>query len=237
MPTFGADPDLPEKDWEMSVSTPRYVSRPVRELTNYFAYHKNMRMSQRCDEDDKVRLNVLFSRRLKQGFSAESIKAIIDKFFQTPEGQTAYPAPLFCTNDVQATLVEGVEMRANDSVLQWLVDGMPNNDDLFDDSREVRKAVLLTCDEALFRYPTVVAEILRGDSREFHSRLTALEGLIKWNLGEENDVDSLHESLGPVMLPKVLTTRKRSPKMLASRKPTVQLAVASETVKKRQEDW
>jgi len=50
-------------------------------------------------------------------------------------------------------------------------------------------------------------------------------------------VDALHESLGPVMLPKVLTTRKRSPKMLASRKPTVQLAVASETVKKRQEDW
>ena len=214
-----------------------YASKPVRDLTNYFAYHRNMRMSQRCNDEDKVKLNVLFSRRLKQGFSSESIKEIIDRFYQTPEGQVDFPAALFCTNKVQAALVEGVEMRTDNAVLQWLIDGMPNDDELFDDSREVRKIVLLTCDESLFRYPTVVAEILRGDAREFSARLSALEGLILWNLGEDKDIDALHEALDKVPLPKVLTTRKRAPKMLAERKPTVQLAVASETVKRKREDW
>ena len=238
MPVFGADPEAEDRGWEdVRTSQGVFVSRPVRELTNYFAYHRNTRMSQRCNEEDKSRLNIFFSRKLKQGFDSASIKEIIDRFYQTPEGQVDFPAALFCTNKVQASLVEGVEMRTDNAVLQWLIDGMPNDDELFDDSREVRKIVLLTCDESLFRYPTVVAEILRGDSREFSARLSALEGLILWNLGEDKDIDALHEALDKVPLPKVLTTRKRAPKMLAERKPTVQLAVASETVKRKREDW
>jgi len=213
-----------------------YVSKPVRDLTNYFAYHRHMRMSQRCNEEDKVKLNVLFSRRLKQGFSSESIREIVDRFYQSPEAQVDFPAALFCTNKMQASLIEGVEMRTDNAVLQWLIDGMPNDDGLFDDSREMRKIVLLSCDESLFRYPTIVAEILRGDTRECQDKLTALESLLLWNLGEDHDVDALLATLERVPLPKVLTTKKRSPKMIAERKPTVQMAVASESVKKK-ENW
>lgn len=225
--------------WTDTAPRNRYVSRPVRDLTNYFAYHRHMRMSQRCDEDDKSMLNIFFSRRLKQGFSADILKDVIDRFYQSSAGQTDMPAPLFCTNDVQNELMFDADVTKDDEVLQWLLDGMPS-DGPFTDSREVRKAVVLNCEDALLRYPEVVADIIRMDDPEpyLSPRLSALESLILWNLGDgDEDTGQLHDDLANITLPKELASRGRSPKSIRKRHETVKQAIVAIPIRRNKETW
>ena len=241
MPVFGADPDQPTNYWsEMPTTQTRYVSKPVRELTNYFVYHKNMRMNQRCTEDDKSRLNIFFSRKLKQGFNSGAIKEIIDRFYQTPAGQHEFASSLFCKDEVQKELTEDIEITSSDPVLQWFLDGMPSNVPFLTDPRESRKAVLLHCDDSLLRYPDVVASILKMDDPEpfLSNRLSALESLVLWNLGENDEgVDSLHSVLDTIALPQELASRGRSPKSIRRKHPTVQEAIIKIPVRRQQAKW
>lgn len=225
--------------WTDTAPRNRYVSRPVRDLTNYFAYHRHMSMSQRCDEDDKSMLNIFFSRRLKQGFSADILKDVIDRFYQSSAGQTAMPAPLFCTNDVQNELMFDADVTKDDEVLQWLLDGMPSDGPL-SDTRETRKAVLLNCDDSLLRYPEVVADILRMDDPEpyLSDRLSALESLIFWNL--ENGAEGtghLHDALANINLPKELASSGRSPKSIRKKHETVKQAIIAIPIRRNKENW
>lgn len=228
MPVFGADPEAEDRGWEdMRTSQGVFVSKPVRELTNYFAYHRNTRMSQRCNEEDKSRLNIFFSRKLKQGFDSASIKEIIDRFYQSPAGQHEFASALFCKDEVQRELMEDIDISNSDPVLQWLLDGMPNHGPLTN-PREARKAVMQECSESLLRYPEVVADILRIDDPEpyLSPRLAALESLILWNLGNnDEDAGQLHDDLVNVSLPKELESRGRSPKSMRAKHASVKDAV------------
>lgn len=239
MPTFGADPEENDMGWTDTAPRNQYVSRPVRDLTNYFAYHRDMRMSQRCTDDDKSMLNIFFSRKLKQGFSADILKGVIDRFYQSSAGQTDVPAPLFCTNDVQNELMFDADVTKDDKVLQWLLDGMPN-DGLFTDTREVRRAILLHCEDALLRYPEVVADIIRTDDPEPHlsDRLASLEQLIVWNLGtHEIDTGQLRDTLVSITLPKELASPGRSPKSIRKKHETVKQAIVSIPIRRNKENW
>jgi hypothetical protein len=239
MPTFGADPEDNDMGWTDTAPANRYVSKPVRELTNYFAYHRHMSMSQRCSDADKSMLNIFFSRRLKQGFSADILKDVIDRFYQSSAGQVEIPAPLFCTNDVQNELMSDADVTKDDEVLQWFLDGMPN-DGLFSDTREMRKAVILYCEDALLRYPEVVADILRTDDPEPHTsdRLAALEELVAWNLGTHDvDTGQLQETLASISLPKELASRGRSPKSIRKRHETVKQAIVAIPIRRSKEKW
>jgi len=228
MPVFGADPEAEDRGWEdVRTSQGVFVSRPVRELTNYFAYHRNTRMSQRCNEEDKSRLNIFFSRKLKQGFDSASIKEIIDRFYQSPAGQHEFASALFCKDDVQKELMEDIDIGNSDPVLQWLLDGMPNSGP-FTDPREVRKAIMQECDESLLRYPEVVADIIRIDDPEPHlsRRLASLESLILWNLADNSeDAGQLQDVLCIITLPKELASRGRSPKSVRAKHGSVKDAV------------
>jgi len=228
MPVFGADPEAEDRGWEdVRTSQGVFVSRPVRELTNYFAYHRNTRMSQRCNEEDKSRLNIFFSRKLKQGFDSASIKEIIDRFYQSPAGQHEFASALFCKDDVQKELMEDIDITNNDPVLQWLLDGMPNSGP-FTDPREVRKAIMQECVESLLRYPEVVADIIRIDDPEPHlsHRLASLESLILWNLTDDSgNAGQWQDVLCIITLPKELASRGRSPKSVRLKHGSVKDAV------------
>ena len=239
MPTFGADPEENDMGWTDAPTRSVYVSKPVRDLTNYFAYHRSMSMSQRCNEDDKSMLNIFFSRRLKQGFSADTLKNIIDRFYQTSAGQTDAPAPLFCTNDVQEDLMVEADVNKDDEVLQWMLDGLPDEGP-FTSPREMRRAVLLHCEDALLRYPEIVAEILRTDDPENHTsaRLAALEDLIAWNIGTHDaDTGQLQEELSIIPLPKELASPGRSPKSIRKRHETVKQAIVGIPIRRNKENW
>lgn len=231
MPVFGADPDDEDKGWEEVPRTAnRFVSRPVRDMTNYFAYHRNMSMSHRFNEDDRNRMNMFFSRRLKQGFSPESLKRMVDRFYQTQAAETTFPSALFCTNEVQAKLMEDEPIEVPDDVLTWLIEGMESDYGLFSDPKSMRKAVMTCCYEGHMRYPDVVADILRLDG-SFTTTcylLTALELAIDWNLGEEiNQGEAVQVGTlsDRVLLPQELNIKKRAPKSLRPHHNTVQQAV------------
>lgn len=240
MPTFGSDPESNDMGWtETSTgSRPRvFVSAPVRTLTTYFAYHKGMTMSQRCNDADKDVLNMLFSRKLKQGFTVEVLKDSIDRFFQSPAGRSVAPAQMFAKNDVQHSLLSESDVSRTDPVLQWLLDGMQDTS-MFSDSDEVRKAVLLYCDDALLRYPEVVADIIRIDDPYEYlcNRLTALEDLIYWNLeGFDCDVEELLNILGIVELPRELASSTRAPKSLRDKRETLKQAIVSIPIRRNKE--
>lgn len=225
--------------WVDTAPRNQYISRPVRELTNYFAYHRNMGMSQRCTEEDKGMLHVCFSRRLKQGYTSATLKDLVDKFFQSSAGQTEYPVPLFCKNEVQNELLSGATVTKDDEVLQWFLDGMPS-DGPFTDCREVRKAVVMYCGDALLRYPEVVADVLRLNDPEpyLSDRLAALEELIEWNLGESHrDAVHMHYMLRSITLPKELASPGRSPKSMRKKYETVQQAITSIPIRRKKESW
>jgi hypothetical protein len=240
MPVFGADPDSPSSVWEDAPPVPRpRGNRIINELLNYFGYHKNMQMSQRFNDQDRAVLANHLSRRLKQGFTVPTLKSMIDRFYQTPAGQSDFPAMLFCKGEVQKSLMVDHDVDKDDPIIQWLLDGMPNDCEALTDPRECRKAVLLNSDESLFRYPDVVASIIALDDPEpyLSERLSALEHLIFWNLGNnDDDVGHLRDSLANIALPKELASSVRSPKSIRDKHGTVKQAVLAVPTNKK-ESW
>lgn len=206
--------------------TTRYVSKPVRDLTNYFAYHRNMQMRHRFNEDDRSRMNIFFSRRLKQGISAAALRQMVDRFYQTQATETEFPAALFCTNKVQDTLLPEAEVSTEDEVLRWLLDGMSSSGP-FADSKAMRRAVILHAEESLLRYPDVVATILRKDLPfdDTASMLVALDRLIAWNLSDGGDVGQDRQILRTIPLPKELASPGRSPKSIRKLHDDVKRAI------------
>lgn len=239
MPTFGADPDAPEKEWTTSAPASRYVSKPVRELTNYFAYHKDMKMSQRFNDEDRSIMNIFFSRQLKKGFTPASLRNTVDRFFQSPAGQHEYPARMFAKTEVQQSLNEESYIQIKDPIVQWFIDGMPTRTELFDYPKDVRKCLLLYADESMLRYPDVLADVIRNDWREpvFTNMVTALEDLIRWNLYGEGDATPLLDTLANISLPDELQTKSRSVSGLRPRRDTVLQAVTSIPRKRPKQEW
>jgi len=162
---LGADPDAEVTPWldaaDEYVPTV-YASPPVRRLINHFAYHKDMKMSQRCNEQDKGMIGKLLSRRLKQGYTAESLTKMIDRFFQSWASEYDAPAYAFVSNKIQDQLLQEAEVVKNDPVLEWLLMGMPNTP-LYLEPTEVRRAVLQASPDLTHRYPEYLADAIRED--------------------------------------------------------------------------
>lgn len=237
---LGADPDKSSKEWDEDVRPSVRPRRGVMELINYFAYHKNMRMTQRFNDQDRAILASYCSRKLSGGFSSAAIKQLFDKFYASSYSASDYPVLMFCKKEVQEHLLDEAEYAVEDEVLSWLVDGMPNEAPL-SDPQEARRAVVLTCDESLLRYPEVVADVLRLDDPEPHlsERLEALESLVLWNLGKlaDGSAGQYHEVLCSISLPPELGTSVRSPKGIREKKQTVKQAAAFIKTKSNKEKW
>lgn len=184
MPVFGADPDSETSIWEEDTHfVRRYVSKPVSALTQYFGYHPKMKMSQVFNDEDKTVLNAYFSRKLKQGVTEASLRKIVDRFWLSWGGDTDRPAYSFTSNKVQQSLMALMDVIKDDPVLEWLLDGMPSNGP-FEDANEMRKVVTRHAVEGLFRYPDVVADVVRVDNGNEATLLEDLEDLILIKLGD-----------------------------------------------------
>ncbi len=225
MPVFGADPDAPVKEWEEPVR-PMAVApgKSVHGLATYFGYHPQMKMSMRFDNEDRLVLYRYFSRMLKKGYKETDLRSMIDRFYQSWAADSATPAYTFVSNRVQEQLQDGVAVVKDDPVLMWLLDGMPD-DGPFEDSREYRKALVVSYDEALHRYPEVVADILRKDySPQYVSTcVQALNDLIWYHeSGEERPDMALFSG---IPLPEELVSIRR--RKLRPRQPSVAKAIAA----------
>lgn len=206
MVVFGADPDAPTKEWDER-KPKLFASKPVAALTNYFAYHPNMKMSQRCDDQDKLILHRHFSRALKKGYTDFTLRKMVDRFFQSWAADYETPAYAFVSRKVQDVLELEAEVVKDDPVLLWLLHGMPNIGP-FEDSAEMRKCVLLNVGDALHVYPDYVADIIRKDAG-YTKTADALEKF-------ESELDSI---------------RPRRPKY-----DTIHQAIAAIPIKKKSRD-
>lgn len=222
MVVFGADPS-DDSDWEDYVSNNLAYNKRISPLINTFVYHKNLKMSQRVDADDRKVLAAFFNRRLKAGVAPPTLYSLIEKFYGSPYSQGPTPALSFVSNKVQDALVGEVDVDVSDKYIKWLSDGMPDTD-LFDDCSDVRKWLLLSSDESLLRYPDVVAAILksRGPIRPL---LDDLEALVAWNLGMVDERPSTGLLEREVLLPRELSTNRRSPMSIRRRSDTITQAV------------
>ena len=231
MPVFGADPDDDVKAWSEYEGhfVRRYVSKPVGGLTNYFGYHPKMTMSQIFNDEDKTALNAYFSRKLKQGVTEGSLKKIVDRFWQSWAADSQRPAYLFLSNKVQQPLLKEAEIVKDDPVLEWMLDGMPNNGP-FEDPAAMRKTVLVYANEGPLRYPEVVADILRGDLGSEHHLLMSLEDVIDEKLNPRGGLHYAHLARR-VSLPAELT----GPGKIRPRYDTVQEAIANIPLHKKLE--
>lgn len=183
MPVLGADPEQEVKEWDESPTTRVWrVGKDVYALTQYFAYHPRMKMSQRHDATDTAVLNRLFSKRLKQGYSEETLRLMVDRFYQSWAADSNTPALVFSSNKVQDVLRSEADVAKTDPVLNWMLMGMPDRGP-FDDSKGMRKALLLDGGDALFRCPELVADILRreADVPTTSSRLRELNASLDTN--------------------------------------------------------
>jgi len=224
--TFGADPDKEDKPWEDSRSTtPQAYRGRVGSLVNAFAYHKNLKMSQRMEAEDKAILAGFFSRKIKAGVSVSTLRLLIDRFYSSSFSSTSFPAKVFVSSDAQTSLSSDIDVEHNDPYLDWLLAGMPTSETI-DDSDYLRKLMLIESDQGLLRYPDVVATCIRvgKGSSAIASMIIALEDLIRWNLGEE-EVRPDVSLLSKVGLPPELATNRRSPMLLRPPAPNVKQAI------------
>lgn len=236
MPTFGADPDEKYKEWDES--PPRRQGSKfdprVMSLQNHFAYHKAMRdMTRLCPEGDKQILRFTFARLLRQGYTEQSLRRTIDRFFQSWAGDSERPAMLFSTTKVLSQILEEAEVVGEDPIMQWIIDGLPDVGPVAQ-TKEYRKAMILACYESL-RYPDVIADIFRlGFGYETtYKMLLSLEQVVKYNLAgkpyDRRDVDEHLAMLSPIYptLPKELRSHVPSPKGVRTRFDKMNMAVAS----------
>jgi len=242
VPSFGGDPDTPEKEWDENPRPKRNVVNPkLMYLVNYFAYHKDMKsMTRMCPPEDKRILSYTFGRLLKQGYTEKSLQFIVDRFFQSWAKDAERPAMLFSTTKVLSKLLVEAEMSHDDPMIQWLLEGMPNVGPVYD-PKSYRKAVLLACQESL-RYPDVIADILRLGFRfsTAYEMLMALEQVVRYNLAgkpyDKKDVLSHLALLDTLTLPQELRSPVPSPKAVRPMFDKMHLAVAaSKNVKG--DDW
>lgn len=220
---LGADPDAKAKDWPDD-PTPRQfqgrVSPPIRRLLDHFCYHRGMTMSMRCDDQDKSILGRYFAKKTSQGFTEASLVRLVDRFWQSWGSEYDKPALAFVSSKMQDKLIHEAEVVKDDPILTWMLDGMPDRGP-FEDSREMRKAVLLAGD-CVNRYPDVVASVLavEGTLEATRERLNLLDTLVatKLSRGSLSYASSLARHLPDEL---------QGPGSLRPLQPTLQLAIAN----------
>ncbi len=231
MPVLGADPDSPPVEWDIPVPA-RFVRPEVRELVGYFAYHRSMKMSQRCNEQDRAILGRYFGKKISDGYTNQSLKHMVDRFYQSWGADSQTPAMTFVSSKIQDALLSDAEVVSKDPVLQWIIDGMPDKVAPIPDPKGMRKAILIHSGDLTHRYPEMVAHLIKSDLEpELVGRgLRMLDELVKWNLGQDvpfpEEVE-LNYWRKHVRIPDVLLTGRRSPRSVAEPHGMAHQAVAA----------
>lgn len=248
MPVLGADPDVEYKEFPEFTPT-LFMSRPVRGLVDYFAYHRGMKMLQRCNDTDRAILGRFFKQSLGRGYTESTLKSMTDKFWQSWGGDTDVPALSFVSSEMQDKLQQerkisderpevdetgDVEIKArmtkhvfDDKYLKWLFEGMPDTG--IEGAREYRKLVVIHSKGLELRYPEVVADILRLERSEKWTigALRYVNDLVQWNLGEIDDAPDGADYDWHLDLPGELATKRQTKSKIRVKRATINRAIAS----------
>lgn len=221
MPTvLGADPDkkVAWDDDDTDVERPRppgwTYNRSIVDLVNHFAYNPRMKMSQRCNDDDKSVVANWIVRCRRKGYTDEQIKKAINVFFMSYAAEYSEPAYAIVSNTLQDRIFDAAElMTLEDPIMQWMIAGM-RDDGPVDDPRGTRQMVLTSGGQALKRYPYLVWQIISSDSRMFWKKqlVKDINLLIDWKLGQDvpdEDREEAKKRLAPFDPPSTLTSNYR----------------------------
>jgi hypothetical protein len=219
---FGADPfDKPSE-----TKTDKRKPRPeVNDLTNYFVYHPKSVMSLTYSFQEVQILRRTMRLLLDGGLTRVAIKGMVDKFFGTDRMRGAdSPVLMFSSKAVQKSLMSSVGVEVSDEDMSPVVALMLND---FQRSsqvlswpesvdQELKKIVIMSCMDACYRYPEVVAQIVENNSNDvvgsiIKKQLSALNSLINWHLGTEDiNRDEVMNDLSGIILPKELLAKNKS---------------------------
>jgi len=233
------------EEWNRPKPSSKRNRLEALQLVNYFSYHRNMSMNQQCEYADKRILWFTLNKLIKNGYTEDSIRNMIDRFYQSWASEYDRPVQAFASKKVLDKLTTEAEIVEDDPILAWLLNGMPDVGPL-EDTKQTRKLVMLACTESLHRYPDLVADILRyGFGPSTTKRmLDALEDLIVWNLLDGGS-DGIHllwlDLLNTLSLPVELGTGRRSPKAIRPKYEQVHQAIAAIPISKKrrvkEDEW
>lgn len=236
------DDDGDAYDWDKPRPRPTFFRRNVKDLIEYFSYHREMNMSKQVESEDKALLGYTFQRLIKGGYSEEALQRAIDVFFQSLASDSKRPARAFMSTEVMDSCLEGVAIVLDPDeypLFHWLLEGMEDTD-VLSEVKDKRKAVILTCHES-FRYPEVICEILSADKSfaATYAMLSSLEEVVKYNLAgkpyDTNDVIPHLEVISWCDLPRELVSKVPAPRSIRAEKETVGQYISSYLSRRKKE--
>jgi hypothetical protein len=77
--------------------------RDINDLVNYFNCHRKASMSHKFSDDERMILGRNISKWLKQGYTRQGIRHLIDGFYEQ-EVKADVPVYVFVSNDMQTRL-------------------------------------------------------------------------------------------------------------------------------------
>ena len=236
------DNDGDATDWENPRPRPVFFRRNIKDLIDYFSYHKSMGdMTKLVDQEDKNLLGYTFIRLTKAGYTDVSLRTSVDVFFQSIASDSSKPARAFLSREVMDACLEGTVVTVSPEdhpIFHWMLGDMGKSE-VLSEVKDKRRAVLLACNDS-FRYPEVIAEILAADKSFIYTYavLSALESVVKYNLAgkpyNKSDVDPHLALIRWCDLPKELKSNIPSPRGIRPERGTLSQYVTAYLLKRQE---
>lgn len=196
----------------------------VDSLVSYFIHNKKILMTHTLTEQDRQIVRKTIRLLLDGGLTNVTIRLMMEKFFSNDNFiQAESPVLMFASQKVQKMLMDAVGIQLDtytDPVLMFMVNDF-NRDDLslpweVSSDETLREAIIMHGMEICYRYPEVVADMVRMYADDFGNpsfikSLDALNALVRWHTGDEagNPAD-LRCFIPSITLPKELLSDKKS---------------------------
>jgi hypothetical protein len=231
MPVLGAD----------TTDAPVRSERPVTHrydlfrLCDYLLHHGGAQVMSNPPrhEHGQIALRTV-SRLIRRGYTYSQIRSAIDKFYARYSDFDKHPVYLFTSSNVLQGLFMDESLSVTDPVLQFMANGFVRDSlELMwheDDDDDIRKVIMVTGGDLVYRYPDVVADAVvewYDDIATLREQIRLISDVVRWNLSDtdEADVQILLDRIA-VRLPAELKSTRRSPKSLRPPQQTISEAVA-----------
>jgi hypothetical protein len=171
MAALGADPDATTTTWdEDSTTPPKFFYGEVGNLVNYFCYHRRVKFGSVVPPRDRLALASSIKRLLNRGYTPESVRRAMDRFYTSRTSQNhPQPALAFTSTRFQSVLFSSSDRVLDEEghVLNYLAAGFTRDQDMVipwspDGDRDLRMEFATDpgLSMLLRSYPDVVAMVL-----------------------------------------------------------------------------
>ena len=213
---LGSDPNHQKSPDTLTSTTKPKPNPVVKDLSWYFLNNRAIVMHKKTSRDVQI-LQRTMKLLLASGLTPQAIRSMTDQFFSDTRFRS-YDSPVlaFSSKKIQKVLMSriSIAVQVDDPVLSLMSQDFVRDDlvlpwDSSQDS-QVRTSVTSRCIETLYRYPELVAGIIRNWSGDFYSKdflaaLSDIESLVRYGLGRETiNVSEVVERLSFMPLPKDL---------------------------------